>query len=143
MIKCVFIFLCFHLNLLGFNLTEQTIANNESAVLFFHRLVESFKHAYSIRSEFGDEEFLNLTQVIIYLFLLLLLFFVFCFSNKLSKTPKLLIKFSLNSNLQIIKNIIDENYLNDIRNKIADHKTFAQSYYGKASSKLNENGTGI
>ena len=32
--------------------------------LFYHRLVESFKHAYAKRSKFGDEEFINMKPVI-------------------------------------------------------------------------------
>ena len=31
--------------------------------LFYHRLVEAFKHVYAKRSHFGDENYVNMTHV--------------------------------------------------------------------------------
>ena len=43
--------------------------------------------------------------------------------------------------LKIIKEIIDEKYIESVVKKIDDSRTFPTSYYGKASGKI-ESGTG-
>jgi hypothetical protein len=37
--------------------------SNETTLLFYHRLIESLKHAYGHRLKFGDPVFNNVTQV--------------------------------------------------------------------------------
>lgn len=37
--------------------------NENDWSLFYHRLVEAFKHVYAKRSYFGDENFVDMTQV--------------------------------------------------------------------------------
>ena len=48
----------------GFNFSSIK-DQNEKSILFYHRLVEAFKHAYAYRAMLGDEDFVDLTQVII------------------------------------------------------------------------------
>ncbi|KAL3857361.1 hypothetical protein ACJMK2_012037 [Sinanodonta woodiana] len=46
----------FILNILnGYNFTERSIANDRDAILFWHRVVEGFKHAYSLRTQLADD----------------------------------------------------------------------------------------
>lgn len=73
--------------------------------LFYHRLVETFKHAFSHRNHFGDDNFLNQTEV-----------------------------------QRLMDNLVDDQYLEAIRAKINDTRTFNQSYYG-FSSGVNDHGT--
>ena len=51
-------FLC-----LGYNFDATTDSNTEKAILMYHRIVEAFKFAYAKRSELGDMEFVNVTDV--------------------------------------------------------------------------------
>ena len=37
--------------------------SNQTRATFYHRLIESFKHAYSKRTEMGDEEFLEKSKL--------------------------------------------------------------------------------
>lgn len=39
----------------GFSLKSFTTSNKADEGLFYHRLIESFKHAFSLRSLLGDE----------------------------------------------------------------------------------------
>lgn len=48
----------------GYNLGDLNEMSDKDIQLFYHRLVESFKHAYAKRSKFGDEEFINMKPVI-------------------------------------------------------------------------------
>jgi gamma-glutamyltranspeptidase / glutathione hydrolase / leukotriene-C4 hydrolase len=48
----------------GYNLSPNDIENTNSSALFYHRLIESLKHAYAKRSYFGDDRFENMTNVI-------------------------------------------------------------------------------
>jgi gamma-glutamyltranspeptidase/glutathione hydrolase/leukotriene-C4 hydrolase len=49
----------------GFNLSEQTLHDENESLLYHHRLVESFKHAFAYRSMLGDEkDNENITRVI-------------------------------------------------------------------------------
>lgn len=59
------------LNILkGYNLTEdfKTEEDFQKTVLSYHRIVEAFKHAFSIRAEMGDPDFVdmkNLTEKVL------------------------------------------------------------------------------
>ena len=37
--------------------------NEEKQSLFYHRLIESFKYAYSIRGKLGDEQFEDMREI--------------------------------------------------------------------------------
>ena len=47
----------------GFNLSADSVKDDEGTVLTYHRLAEIFKFAYAKRSALGDEEFVNITEV--------------------------------------------------------------------------------
>ena len=47
----------------GFNLTNEIFSSEKSQSIFYHRLIESLKHAYSNRIKMGDENFVDLTRV--------------------------------------------------------------------------------
>ena len=46
-----------------FQLDNFNSMTNNSWNLFYHRLAEAFKHVYSKRTYFGDEQFTDMTQV--------------------------------------------------------------------------------
>ena len=50
-------------NILGYKLDKLSDATTEKAILMYHRIIESFKFAYARRSELGDEQFLNISNV--------------------------------------------------------------------------------
>lgn len=57
--------LAFILNILdGYNMTEDSIRNLNNTTLTFHRLVEAFKFAYAKRTELGDPDFVDVTEVL-------------------------------------------------------------------------------
>ncbi len=47
----------------GYNFTPDNLDNLESAILTYHRIIESFKFAYAKRSCLGDEDFVDVTEV--------------------------------------------------------------------------------
>ena len=49
----------------GFGLTKTTLNSTYSSSLFYHRLIESFKHAFAHRAQLGDENTENIIKVII------------------------------------------------------------------------------
>lgn len=58
------ILLGFILNILdGYNFTKDSIDGIDNTVLTYHRIIESFKYAYAKRTELGDTDFVNITQV--------------------------------------------------------------------------------
>lgn len=46
-----------------FKFENYTNMNENDWSLFYHRLVEAFKHVYAKRSYFGDEDFVDMTKV--------------------------------------------------------------------------------
>ena len=51
-----------HVNV-GFNFKADDIVNQSKRVLTYHRMVEAFKFAYARRSDLGDEDYVNVTEV--------------------------------------------------------------------------------
>lgn len=49
--------------MMGYSLTDENAMSNQTRATFYHRLIESFKHAYSKRTEMGDEEFLEKSKL--------------------------------------------------------------------------------
>lgn len=43
----------------GFDLKHEDSMSNEERVLFYHRLLETYRHTYAKRPEFGDENFIT------------------------------------------------------------------------------------
>ena len=44
-------------------MTNSDLFSNQTSSLFYHRLIESMKHAYAKRAHFGDMNFVNVTSV--------------------------------------------------------------------------------
>ncbi len=44
-------------------MNEKVASTPEEKGLYFHRLIETFKHAYAYRFHLGDESFVNLSEV--------------------------------------------------------------------------------
>lgn len=58
------ILLGFILNILdGYNLTSESIKDINSTILTYHRIIEAFKFAYARRTELGDGDFVNITNL--------------------------------------------------------------------------------
>ncbi|KAK3853171.1 hypothetical protein Pcinc_040274 [Petrolisthes cinctipes] len=54
----------FILNILdGYLLTEDSVSGGESSVLTHHRITEAFKWAYAKRTELGDADFVDMTEL--------------------------------------------------------------------------------
>jgi hypothetical protein len=47
----------------GFNLDKNTLKTDENCALFYHRLLETFKHTFAKRSYLGDVDFIDLSEV--------------------------------------------------------------------------------
>ncbi|CAG9773821.1 unnamed protein product [Ceutorhynchus assimilis] len=47
----------------GYNFTRNSIEDPNSTILTYHRIIESYKYAYARRTELGDMNFVNLTQL--------------------------------------------------------------------------------
>ena len=84
-------------------MTKEDLNSDLSHSVFYHRLMESLKHGYSVRNKLGDENYLDLENI-----------------------------------LQEMQN---ESYIDHIRNKINDLKTFKSSDYGPFFFK-EHHGTG-
>ena len=48
---------------LGYKFDRLSDAVTEKEILMYHRIIESFKFAYARRSELGDEQFVNISDV--------------------------------------------------------------------------------
>ena len=47
----------------GYNIVNASDESTEDRTLTYHRMVEAMKFAYARRSELGDPEFVNITDV--------------------------------------------------------------------------------
>ncbi|KAK2163380.1 hypothetical protein NP493_1465g00000 [Ridgeia piscesae] len=55
----------FMLNVLkGYNWSNKTLSTLDGRVLTYHRIAEAFKFAYARRTRLGDEDFLNISQLV-------------------------------------------------------------------------------
>ena len=48
----------------GYNFTPKDIADENTAALTYHRIVEAFKFGYAKRTNMADEDFFNVTEVV-------------------------------------------------------------------------------
>nr|CAD7591157.1 unnamed protein product [Timema genevievae] len=56
--------IAFILNILeGYNLTAESVSTIDDTVLTFHRTTEAFKYGYARRTELGDPNFVNVTEI--------------------------------------------------------------------------------
>lgn len=61
------VLLGFILNVLkGYNFTSDDINGINNTVLTYHKIIETFKYAYAKRTELGDPNFNNITEVCIF-----------------------------------------------------------------------------
>ena len=51
--------------MLGYKLRPSDIGSPESKILTYHRTIEAFKFAYAKRTALGDEEFVDVKEVIL------------------------------------------------------------------------------
>ncbi|KAK3701127.1 hypothetical protein RRG08_029600 [Elysia crispata] len=57
--------LSYALNILaGYNISRSSIADKESKILTYHRIVEAFKFAFGRRMELGDADFVDIKQLV-------------------------------------------------------------------------------
>ncbi|GFN91269.1 gamma-glutamyltranspeptidase 1 [Plakobranchus ocellatus] len=57
--------LSFMLNIMeGYKLQPKDVATLEAKVLTYHRIIESFKFGYAKRTALGDEDFVNITELV-------------------------------------------------------------------------------
>ncbi|KAJ8044888.1 Glutathione hydrolase 1 proenzyme [Holothuria leucospilota] len=53
------------LNILkGYSLTPDSVSNTEKSALTYHRMIEAFKFAYAKRSALGDEDFIDIKELV-------------------------------------------------------------------------------
>ena len=47
-------------------MSSSNIADEENKILTYHRIIEAFKFAYGKRTEMGDEDFVDIKQVLLF-----------------------------------------------------------------------------
>ncbi len=88
----------------GFVLPKKNVFENlKISGLFYHRLIETFKHAFAARSLLGDESYEEIDSV--------------------------------------LKKLSDDNFINEIRAKISDNRTFSFDYYENKYLNKEDHGT--
>lgn len=46
-----------------YGFTPDSVADFNATILTYHRMIETFKHAYAFRANLGDPDFVNMTEV--------------------------------------------------------------------------------
>ena len=111
-------------------MTSSDLFSNATSHLFYHRLLESFKHAFAKRAHFGDMNFVNMTNVKDFLL------------PPSSFTKISIIIIILFKIQKLINDIYNEEHVNAVRDRIKDAaKTHPSSFYGLEASK-EDHGTG-
>lgn len=58
------ILLGFIMNMLdGYGFNRESLSDTNNSILTYHRIIEAFKYAYAKRTELGDTNFINITEV--------------------------------------------------------------------------------
>lgn len=108
-----------------FNVLKQFVDTSElDTVKNWQRIVETFKYAYAKRTELGDQNFVEISDV----------------RSEFLNSKAYLFKFDFL--LQLIGNLTSEAYATVIRNEIQDDVTFEDaSHYGANVSSVEDHGT--
>lgn len=106
----------------GFPLKQEKEMSANELSLFYHRLVEAMKYAYGKRNNLGDPDFVDVSQVNSVLISIFKIFYWIFYSKT-------------------INDVLNDTYVDEIRKKIVDFKTFPSSKYGEPSD-FDKQGTG-
>lgn len=47
----------------GYGFNRDSLSDTNNTILTYHRIIEAFKYAYAKRTELGDINFINITEV--------------------------------------------------------------------------------